>query len=453
MKILRKIKNWFYRVQICSNGRKRVRVLWFEFFGWTDEKVSTWMKAERELPEKQKELMEVSRKLSVTKDLLFKAQQNFSETQKAWSETQKEFAETQKNWANAQSQLDLARKALNEERHISAETSRLLAEQQSQVQQLQLSFARTLKALEDKEAELAKHQRKRLKCYLAVVAPDDETSVYIDLLEVALKSAKLNTTLDINVLYDGPKGHRCHNLLNKYDAHIIPHKFSHEKDIERLFNRDFEGRPMEPRKIVSAFMRLDIPFVEQEAEYVLYVDLDVLFTRDIRAEELPKPQYLAASSQFSQKQGAEANFNAGVLVMNVRNMRQRCELIFKDLEESVIVNGFDQGYLNKYCKADYTWLPVEYNWKPYWGINTQAAIIHYHGMKPGGSNESSGFGMSDQITRRIMHNENCLQGVAYYYMEFFHYLAPGDSNRLRWLAEYLNKAHHLSIPSQSPPSK
>ncbi len=283
-----------------------------------------------------------------------------------------------------------------------------------------------------------------MKCYLAVVAPESNSNVYVDLLEVALKSARLNTTLELCVLYDGPKNHRCYRLLNKYGVQIIRHKFSHEKEIYRLFDHDFLGRPMDPKKIVSAFMRMDIPFVEKKAEYVLYVDLDVLFTRDIREEDLPKPAYLAACGEFSPAQDMSQYFNAGVMVLNVRNMRRRCKLIFKDLENGTVVRGFDQGYLNKYCLADRTWLPVEYNWKPYWGINPEAAIIHYHGMKPGGTNEGSGFGMSDRVLSNTTRSGANLAGYAYYYALYFQMLGRRRAgNWEEWLARLLGKAMDL----------
>lgn len=77
-------------------------------------------------------------------------------------------------------------------------------------------------------------------------------------------------------------------------------------------------------------------------------------------------------------------------------------------------------------------------------MNPEAAIIHYHGVKPGGINEDSGFGMSDQVMRNIMRNAGCLEGRAYYYMEFFRYLVPSHSEWLPWLARYLLKAQQLA---------
>ena len=39
-------------------------------------------------------------------------------------------------------------------------------------------------------------------------------------------------------------------------------------------------------------------------------------------------------------------------------------------------------YNNLYINEGLNKLPLEYNWKPYWGINNEAKIIHFHGIKP-----------------------------------------------------------------------
>ena len=288
-----------------------------------------------------------------------------------------------------------------------------------------------------------------MKCYFAIVAPEKEADVYVNMLEVAIKSAQQNTSLQICVLYDGPTEHYCYRMLKKYGVQIINHTFSHEKDIYRLFDKDFCGRTKDPKLIASTFMRMDIPFLEQEEEYVLYTDVDVVFARDVRPEDLPRPEVLAACGEFSSQKDMNAYFNAGILLLNVKNMRRYCEMIFQDLENGVVVKGFDQGYLNKYCHKERTWLPVEYNWKPYWGINKDAVIIHYHGLKPGGTNETSGFGMSDRIIMNTTKSGSNLAGYAYYYSIYFHILDSVDTKIwMEWLANLLGLALDLRLAQQ-----
>ena len=284
-----------------------------------------------------------------------------------------------------------------------------------------------------------------MKCYFAVTAPDSEKNVYVSLLEVALKSARLNTTLDLYVLYDGPREHKCYQILKEYNVNIIEHKFSHTAEIAKLFTTDFVGRPLKVNQITCTFMRLDVPFIEQEDEYVLYSDFDVVFTKDINVEELPKPKYLAASSEFTMERKMAEYFNAGVMVFNVKNMREKCKLIFKDLEEGKVINGFDQGYLNEHCKEDYEWLDIKFNWKPYWGINHDASIVHYHGMKPGSEVAESGYGMTDDVLAYTMTSEKSMAGYAYYYMLYFHLSASSEAFWTNWLSNFLAHAYELSM--------
>ena len=47
-----------------------------------------------------------------------------------------------------------------------------------------------------------------------------------------------------------------------------------------------------------------------------------------------------------------------------------------------ILGSWDQLPYNQYYHGKITRLPIEYNWKPYWGGNPSAKIVHFHGPKP-----------------------------------------------------------------------
>ena len=292
-----------------------------------------------------------------------------------------------------------------------------------------------------------------MKCYFALTAPKKDSDAYVDLLEVSLKSARQNTTMHLVALYDGSKESRCYKLLQQYEVEIIEHQFSHKKYTDELYKVDFGGRPTDSDKVAGTFMRLDIPFVEQEEEFVLYSDIDVIFLKDITLEDLPKPQYLAGCSEFNMVQNMEEYFNAGVLVLNVRNMREMCNCIFDDLKHGRTVVAFDQGYLNKYCLASRTWLPFEFNWKPYWGINPDASIVHFHGMKPGSTIAESGFGMSETVIINITHSKESFAGQLYYYIKYFTLLDSATIDWQRWVAEfmaYVNELLLLNVKNNLP---
>lgn len=240
-----------------------------------------------------------------------------------------------------------------------------------------------------------------MKCYICLTAPQDDNDVYVSTLEATLASARKNTSLDIVALYDGSEDSKCYKLLKIFRVEVIKHEFSHKRYLEKIYPNEHVKRNVKKEdfyhKLSGTFMRLDIPFVEKKEKYVLYVDIDVIFLKDIALDDLPKPKFLAAAPEFDKNVSKMRYFNAGILLLNIDGMKEKCQQIFSKMENCIPTNKglFDQGYLNEFCFKDMELLPLIYNWKPYWGINDEAVIIHFHGMKPLGNNESSGFGMND----------------------------------------------------------
>lgn len=151
-------------------------------------------------------------------------------------------------------------------------------------------------------------------------------------------------------------------------------------------------------------MRWEIPVDEKEEKYVLYSDIDVIFNADILLEELPHPTYLAAAPEYERNVEDMEYFNAGVLVMNIQGMKEKYEeFILKMKNRERNISGlFDQGYLNELCFKDMELLPIEYNWKPYWGINDKAKLIHFHGMKPSSNLNEAGFITDNSFFRIVL---------------------------------------------------
>ena len=133
----------------------------------------------------------------------------------------------------------------------------------------------------------------------------------------------------------------------------------------------------------GCFLRFDIPLIEKTDEYVLYTDCDVIFQNPIDLDEM-RPKFFAAAPEFHMDMWGY--FNSGVLLMNVEEMRRTSD----DLLAATLARmraGFgtshDQGDLNAFYFEQWDRLPPVYNWKPYWGVNDGAKIIHFHGVKPG----------------------------------------------------------------------
>ena len=282
-----------------------------------------------------------------------------------------------------------------------------------------------------------------MKCYFCLTAPSTNNEMYLRLLELSIKSAILNTSLSIIILYDGPDKGPCFSLLENYKnlyknrITIRSHIFSHKRYLKNVYPVQYIcnnlGSATDYNKISGAFMRLDIPFIENEDQYVLYTDIDVYFNKDIILENLPKPTYLAASSEFTKSAREMTYFNSGVLLLNTFNMKEKCNQIFSDLRKGNPnkIGLLDQGYLNQYCFKDFELLPIEYNWKPYWGINTNAFIIHYHGVKPEGNYENSGFTMTEKTLLNIIKTNNgAIPGLIYYVSLYFEQLGLDGKSTL-----------------------
>ena len=74
-------------------------------------------------------------------------------------------------------------------------------------------------------------------------------------------------------------------------------------------------------------------------------------------------------------------------------------------------------------------LPIEYNWKPYWGINDKAKLIHFHGMKPS-SNLNEACFITDNSFFRIVFDANPggYAGYVYYFTQFYYYREEKKTN-------------------------
>ncbi len=296
-------------------------------------------------------------------------------------------------------------------------------------------------------------------CYMCIATPkDDNTSnVYASLLEVAIRTAKLNTSLKIKVLLDGDEHSKAYQICKEENIDVIFHSFSHKDYLQKTYPQEWAeaqfGKPLDYDKLAGTFMRFDIPFIEKEEDYVLYSDIDVVFNSDICAEKLGKPKYLAAAPEFDKDIEHMSYFNAGVMYLNVANMRKISEKVFEFLEKGERNDSglFDQGYLNQLCFHEMDHIPLELNWKPYWGYNPQAQIIHYHGMKPGGDNTSSGFCMSDTVYITCFRgHEHNIVGFVMYMKLFFTYLGKDDDI---WVNEIGTRAMNVLKASQQRDSE
>ena len=218
---------------------------------------------------------------------------------------------------------------------------------------------------------------------------------YADMLKVAVHTALKNTSLVPHLLYDGRES-LLTTWLRARGVRIIPcRSFAYDG----LASLSRERRDPNILSIgAGAFLRVDLPSIARQNgirdEFILYTDVDVMFTTDVCAFlGTLKPQYFAAAPETDQNN--PARMNSGVMVMNVDGL-MNVDSDFKRFIAShlheLIDQNWDQGAYRRFfgrsnilttvCGTRWDALPPEFNWKPYWGRNAGAAIIHFHGPKP-----------------------------------------------------------------------
>ncbi|OYV39646.1 MAG: hypothetical protein B7Z80_06675 [Rhodospirillales bacterium 20-64-7] len=194
-----------------------------------------------------------------------------------------------------------------------------------------------------------------------------------NLIRATVQSAA-HTGLDPHMLYDGVETPFIAELRNR-GVKVIFHRLSFADALSR-------HRPGDERYHAvarGAFLRFDIPLVCQgDDEFVLYTDADVMFraTPDFRGY---RPDMIAAAPQF--ERGNRADMNSGVMLINLPKFRAALPGLVRFATENLAL-GLDQEVLRAWLGHDYLLLPDIYNWKPYWGQNADAPIVHWHGPKP-----------------------------------------------------------------------
>jgi len=201
------------------------------------------------------------------------------------------------------------------------------------------------------------------------------------LLLKSIDSALANTSFDVFLIYDGSGD--CLGIGNRKMT-IIEHRHEQHDILINTSKKDIGGYN---QIITGAFLRTEIPKICRlrgiTDEYALYCDYDVFFNKsDFSGLYEIRPKYLAAAPE--RDRNCYDHFNSGVLLMNIDTMFREDKNIKKYIRTNDLStpDGCDQPMYNALYNKKFTRLPIEYNWKPYWGINHDAKIIHFHGAKP-----------------------------------------------------------------------
>jgi hypothetical protein len=239
------------------------------------------------------------------------------------------------------------------------------------------------------------------------------------LVFAAVRSAQRNTTLQPHLIYDGQENAFI-SALRSMGVRIIPHRVSfYDALAEYSADKDCWYLPV----AAGAFLRLDIPIIEVKEQLVLYTDCDVIFRREPNFFRSEPPTYFGATSQTTK---AHDDMNSGVMLINVPNMRTG-HLEFTRFIRNNLHLGLDQEILRAFYGNRYDPIDRSLNWKPYWGVNPNAQIVHWHGPKPVLVRKllaEPAFETTDDW--RVLFNRNPA-GYAHYFSEWIQYSSEVDS--------------------------
>jgi lipopolysaccharide biosynthesis glycosyltransferase len=227
-----------------------------------------------------------------------------------------------------------------------------------------------------------------MQWYFALTEDSTAFRQYAEMVMVAVHTAKKVTSLEPHCLYDGGENDFT-AWLRKRGVDIIPHRSFVRDALAELGQR--KGNPHLAAALSGAFSRIELPEIVarvEGTERILYTDCDVMFLDEIvPALEANECAYFAVAPESDRAD--YVNMNTGVMLMNTTRLRESLpefrEYVSKNLA-ALEAESWDEAAYRWFYRDDsgplWDRLRPELNWKPYWGENPEAKIIHFHGPKP-----------------------------------------------------------------------
>jgi hypothetical protein len=259
-----------------------------------------------------------------------------------------------------------------------------------------------------------------------VFAVNGDTPKYDEMTRIAVLSALHNTTLVPVCIFYGQRNHLA-DWLTAHGVNILYHNNpTWQGALANAMGRASGHQSRSPLyqmlgSMIATFLRIDIPILGFVDDFVLYTDVDVLFVGDLFLNDfVPLPKYYTVGSEANGPYVATNVYlpsatwlraepadserlpprdyrsigygNAGIMLMNVAWMRRtQSEFVSWTFSDTNAMRGVhygpfgpgDQGAYNQFYAGKFVvhrW-PL-FNWKPYWGFNADAKLIHFHGPKP-----------------------------------------------------------------------
>lgn len=212
---------------------------------------------------------------------------------------------------------------------------------------------------------------------------------YSKLVKVAVHTALKHTSLQPHFLYDGRENDLTRWLRDRA-VPIIPCESFLAREIAALDCG--EHGPNIRAALRGILLRIELPQLGVRLgldDRVLYTDCDVMFRAEIVPELAANDcRYFAVAPEFEPDDYRQ--MNTGVMWMNLPALRE-VDAEFRAFVRENLPRlqsvAWDQGAYREFFSLpneQFQWdrLLPELNWKAYWGENTAAKIIHFHGPKP-----------------------------------------------------------------------
>lgn len=195
----------------------------------------------------------------------------------------------------------------------------------------------------------------------------------IEMIKVAVGSARKNTTLIPHCIYNGhDQGHI--DALTQLGVNVIRHISTFSDELKTGYGDQYDT-------FSGHWLRVDIPLIAKQENYVLYTDTDVMFLQEPVND---RPELISGAPEFDKSN--LTYFNSGVLVMNIPNLLNVRDEFIGQIKSRLTGDfrfpAHDQESFNRFFKGKFKNMAPEMNWKPFWGLNDNARIIHFHGPKP-----------------------------------------------------------------------
>jgi len=224
-----------------------------------------------------------------------------------------------------------------------------------------------------------------MQWYFALTEDSTAFRPYAEMVMVAVHTAKKVTSLEPHCIYEGGENEFT-AWLTKRGVPIIPHRSFVREALEELGRK--KQNPHLAAALSGAFSRIELPDIVEGSGRILYTDCDVMFFDDVVPElEANACRQFAVAPESVRDD--YVNMNTGVMLMNMGKLRESLpafrEYVAKNLA-ALEAESWDEAAYRWFYRDEngpmWDRLRPELNWKPYWGENPEAKIIHFHGPKP-----------------------------------------------------------------------